>query len=257
MNSQPVSVSAPAPFLSRAVIVIPALNEARCVEGVVRSWRQRGVGSLRIVDNGSNDQTAAIAAAAGAVVLVEPQRGYGAAAWRGTRDLPAAIEWIIFGSADGSDLLDDAAEARFQAAIDAGADFVLGERVSFKESRRHLTAVQRFGNALGCVLVMLGWGRWFRDMGSLRAIRSSAFARLALKDRAFGWNVEMQVRAIESGLRIAEVPVRYYPRAAGDGKISGSPLGVVRAGWGILSMITRLWLARGPRRSSTVARASA
>lgn len=227
-------------FLAGTVVVIPALNEAPCIAGTVRYWRERGVALVRVVDNGSTDFTGVWAHAAGAEVRVEPRRGYGAAAWTGTRDLPAKIDWILFSAADGSDRLDPASAAAFQREIDAGATLVLGERVTRASSRRWLSPVQRFGNALTCCLIALAWGRRFRDMGSLRVIRREAFERLALRDRAFGWNVEMQVRALEERLRMVEVPVDYFPRAGGDSKISGSFRGVLRAGWGILAMVARL-----------------
>lgn len=227
-------------FLAATVVVIPALNEAQCIAGTVRYWRKRGVALVRVVDNGSADSTAMWACAAGAEVRVEPCRGYGAAAWTGTRGLPARIGWILFSAADGSDRLDPDSATAFQREIDAGADLVLGDRVTRASSRRWLSPVQRFGNALTCGLIALAWGRLFRDMGSLRVVRREAFDRLALRDRAFGWNVEMQVRALEEGLCISEVPVDYFPRAAGESKISGTFLGVLRAGWGILTMVARL-----------------
>jgi len=247
----PVSppATAAANFLSHSAVIIPALNEAPCVAGTVAYWRSRGAGLVRVVDNGSADATAARAFAAGAGVLHEPRRGYGAAAWTGTLALPPHIEWIVFSSADGSDRLDDPERAAFQNAIDRGADFVLGERVSLPSSRDRLTITQRFGNALCCALIALGWGRRFRDMASLRAIRRGAFERLKLADRGFGWNVEMQVRAVEHGLWIAEVPVCFHPRVAGVSKISGNLSGIVRAGWGILAMVGNLYASRAPRRT--------
>ncbi len=235
-------------FLARTAVVIPALNEAECLTDTVREWHARGAALVRVVDNGSSDATAAIARAAGADVVAEPRRGYGAAAWTGTRALPEGIEWILFSSADGSDRLDDGAAAAFQRAIDGGADLVLGERVTLAASRAWLTPTQRFGNALACALIALGWGRRFHDMASLRAIRRRTFEDLRLADRAFGWNVEMQVRAVERGVRIGEVPVQFHPRRAGDSKISGNLRGIVRAGWGILTMVGRLYLERTQRR---------
>ena len=161
--------------------------------------------------------------------------------------LPTDIEWILFSSADGSDRLDDAERMAFQAAINGGADLVLGERVSLAASRDWLTPTQRFGNAFACWLLALGWGRHFRDMASLRAIRRDSFDLLQLEDRAFGWNVEMQVRAVERGLRIAEVPVRFFPRVSGESKISGNLAGIIRAGWGILTMVVKLHAGRADR----------
>jgi len=234
-------------FLSCTAVVIPALNEAPCIEGTVAYWRGRGARLVRVVDNGSDDDTGGRALAAGADVLREPRRGYGAAAWTGTLDLPPAIEWIVFSSADGSDRLDEAEQAAFQVAIDRGADLVLGERVTAPESRRCLTPTQRFGNALCCALIALGWGRRFCDMASLRAIRRDRFEALELVDRGFGWNVEMQVRAVEHGLRIAEVSVCFHPRIAGESKISGNLAGIVLAGWGIVSMVGKLYAGRRTR----------
>jgi hypothetical protein len=84
----------------------------------------------------------------------------------------------------------------------------------------------------------------FGDVGSLRALRLDAVPRLNLADRGFGWNVEMQVRAVEAGLRIVEMPVRFRPRRAGESKISGTVMGTARAAWGILGMMFRLWRTR-------------
>ena len=240
-------------WLARAVVVIPALNEALCVAATVRHWREHGVALVRVVDNGSTDGTAAVAAAAGAEVLAEPRRGYGAAAWRGTQELPADIEWIVFSSADGSDRLDAEPAAAFHSAAIAGADLILGERVTRASSRRWLSPTQRFGNTLCCWLIALGWGRRFRDMASLRAVRRTSFEGLRLQDRGFGWNVEMQVRAMEQDRRIVEVPVAFHPRTAGESKISGNVRGILRAGWGILTMVAKLRVTRvRPVRASAV-----
>jgi hypothetical protein len=244
---------ASAPFLARTVIVIPALNEAACVADTVLYWRIRGAGLVRVVDNGSTDATARCAAEAGADVRLEPRRGYGAAAWTGTCALPASIDWILFSSADGSDRLDDAESAAFQRAIDGGAQLVLGERVTLEASRDRLTSMQRFGNTLCCELIALGWRRRFLDMASLRVLRRDAFERLALRDRGFGWNAEMQVCAVELGLPIAEVAVTFHARVAGESKISGNLAGVIRAGWGILTMIGKLYLGRPGRAAITPA----
>ena len=236
-----------APFLARTVVVIPALNEAACVAATVLYWRIRGAGVVRVVDNGSTDETAGRAAEAGADVSREPQRGYGAAAWTGTRALPASIDWILFSSADGSDRLDEVESAAFQRAIDGGALLVLGERVTQEASRSRLTPLQRFGNALCCALIGLGWRKRFLDMASLRVIRRDAFERLALRDRGFGWNAEMQVRAVELGLPMLEIPVAFHARMAGESKISGNLAGVIRAGCGILAIVGKLYLGRPGR----------
>lgn len=232
------------PFNERTVVIIPALNEAACVRETVLEWRKAGFAEVLVVDNGSSDDTVAESRAAGAMVVSEPRRGYGAAAWRGLQHVPESLEWVLFSSADGSDRLTPEDIARWQAMTDSGHDLIIGDRVSSAASRGHLKTVQSFGNRLCCVLIALGWRRRFNDMGSLRLVRLSALRTMDLQDRGFGWNVEMQVRAIERGFRIIELPVDYHPRRAGESKISGSFMGTLRAGRGILLMVAKLWLTR-------------
>ncbi len=238
------SPCATAPFLGETLVVIPALDEAASVEATVRRWLALGAARVRVVDNGSTDDTAGAARKAGAEVMAEPVRGYGAAAWRGLQDWPEDCRWVLFSSADGSDRLTADEAAAWQAAVDAGADLVLGDRTSHPASRAQLKALQRLGNAVTCAALRLGWGRRFMDMASLRLVRRETMTAMRLADRAFGWNVEMQVRALELGCRIVELPVGYHPRTAGESKISGSWRGALRAGPGILAMIARLLLWR-------------
>ncbi len=240
----PEPISAPPSFLGRTCVVIPALNEAECAGDTVRQWRALGAARLRVVDNGSTDKTAGVARAAGAEAVIEPRRGYGAAAWRGLQEWPEDCEWVLFSSADGSDRLSVEELGAWQAAVEQGADLIIGERVSLAASRAELKWIQRLGNRVTCAALALGWGRRFRDMGSLRLARRDALVALGLADRAFGWNVEMQVRALEAGWRIVELPVRYHPRAAGESKISGSWSGTLRAGRGIVRMLVLLWMLR-------------
>jgi len=229
------------------MVVVPALNEADSVAETVRQWLALGVGRVRVVDNGSTDDTALVARAAGAEVVEAVRRGYGAAAWRGLEDWPADHEWVLFSSADGSDRLSREEMMVWQDAAETGAELVLGDRVSPAASRRELKSLQRLGNWLCCVVIAAGWGRHFRDMASLRWVRRDALMRLQLVDRAFGWNVEMQVRALEHGLIVVELPVGYYPRRAGESKISGSLTGSIRAGHGILRTLGQLWLLHRQR----------
>ncbi len=240
-----------APFLGETLVVIPALDEAASVAATVRRWLALGASRVRVVDNGSADDTAIAARNAGAEVMIEPARGYGAAAWRGLQDWPADCRWVLFSSADGSDRLTADEATAWQAAVDGGADLVLGDRTVHPASRAQLKALQRLGNAVTCAALRLGWGRRFTDMASLRLVRHETMAAMRLQDRAFGWNVEMQVRALELGCQIVELPVGYHPRTAGGSKISGSWRGALRAGPGILAMLARLlWWRLGAGRRS-------
>ena len=236
------------PLPSRCAVLIPALNEAECVAETVRVWRELGFALVRVIDNGSTDTTADVARSAGADVVTEPCRGYGAAAWRGLQDLPPGIEWVLYSSADGSDAMEAHELEDWNRSALLGAEFILGDRCSDARSLDSLNPSQRWCTWIFCHVVRWAWDHQFKDVGSLRAVRVSAWPRLNLQDRAFGWNVEMQIRAIECGLRMVELPVRFRPRRAGDSKISGNWRGTLRAAWGILKLLAQLWWTRPQRK---------
>ena len=227
--------------LRQTLAIVPVLNESATIARVVRSLQAEGLQQIRVVDNGSTDGSAARAAAAGAEVLTEPVAGYGQACWRGLQDIDRHIEWILFCDGDGSDDLHRLGDL-FAAC--GQADFILGDRTATAAGRRNLTVVQRFGNWLATSLIFLGWGYRYRDLGPLRLIRRTALERLQLSDRAFGWTLEMQVRAVEEGLEICEIPVNYRHRQGGESKISGSLKGSFRAGIAILGGVARLYWRR-------------
>lgn len=224
------------------VVVIPALNEEASLPRVLRCLREAGLNRVRVVDNGSTDGTAAVAVAEGAEVILEPRRGYGQACWTGCQDLPKDVRWILFCNADGSDDL-MAVETMLTTAA-TGADLVVGSRHADDAGHDHLTVPQRFGNRLATSLIRCLWGRSCADLGPLRLISRAAFEKLMLQDRGFGWMVEMEVRSVEEELRVCELPVRNFPRLAGESKISGTLHGSVKAGWIILSTIGSLLLRR-------------
>ncbi len=210
----------------RTAILIPVLDEADALPVVLRE-----IGTeFRVIvcDNGSIDSSPAIARSLGAEVVFWPVRGYGGAVRRGMQELsknPPEIVVVLDG--DHSSFIDDL--PALLAPIQRGeADFVLGERVTLAESGA-LTPQQRWGNLLACRLIQTRTGFPYKDMGPLRAIRWEALVSLAMEDLTWGWNVEMQMKAVKIGLRIHEVPVRYRARI-GTSKISGTLAGVVRAG---------------------------
>jgi len=223
-------------------VIIPALDEEATIAGVVAALREQGLTRIRVVDNGSRDRTAAVAREAGAEVWVEPSAGYGRACWRGYQELDDAVEWVLFCDADGSDDLSDV--GRLITAAGDGADFVLGNRRARPEARAAMTPVQQWGNGLATTLIRWGWGQRYGDLGPLRLIRRSLLERIAMRDRGFGWTIEMQVRAVEAGARIVELPVGYRRRGGGRSKISGTIRGSVTAGTIILTTLARLGWAR-------------
>jgi glycosyltransferase involved in cell wall biosynthesis len=242
-------------FNSENVIaIIPVRNEAATIGAVVRTLYGQGVRQVRVVDNGSVDDSAQRAIAAGAEVMCEPIAGYGRACWTGLQALPPHIEWVLFCDGDGSDDLSCLPE--FLKSRES-VDFMLGDRRATAPGRHVMTPVQNFGNALATTLIHWGWGYRYHDLGPLRLIRRSALDAIGMCDRGFGWTVEMQVRAIEVGLKICEIPVNYRPRQGGQSKISGTLKGSLQAGTIILTTLGRLygrrlgavWAQAGVKRS--------
>jgi hypothetical protein len=227
--------------LNRVFVIIPALNEEVTIGSVIESLQSYGLTKICVVDNGSSDSTATLAQSAGAKVISEPVRGYGQACWRGYQQVPDECDWILFCDGDGSDDLSKL-PAFFIATKDA--DFILGNRRATASGRAAMTAVQNFGNWLATLLIGWGWGYWYQDLGPLRLIRRSALEKIQMRDRSFGWTVEMQAKAVEWGLKIYEIPVEYRHRQGGRSKISGTLQGSFRAGSVILGTLGSLYLQR-------------
>jgi len=226
----------------RTLAIIPALNEAETLPGVISSLKDWPLAGIRVIDNGSSDGTANMAIGTGVEVIYESIAGYGSACWRGMQNLPEEIEWLLFCDADGSD--DLRSLLPFFEAAAGGHDLVMGNRNQLPESRRSLTWPQRFGNAMAGHLINLRWGMRFRDLGPLRLIRRSGLEAMAMEDRGFGWTVEMQAKAAAMKVKTKEIPVSYFPRQGGRSKISGTLSGAFKAGSVILYTLARLWLRR-------------
>jgi glycosyltransferase involved in cell wall biosynthesis len=222
--------------------IIPAYNEAEnislVVEGLLSLRDDIGdalVEEVIVADNNSTDDTAFLASAAGAKVIHVAAQGYGSAC-------AAACEIAngeIFLFVDGDHTADLSETSKLLDAVRVGAELAIGARVH--ATRGSMTLPQRFGNALACWLIRIIWRAPVHDLGPFRAIRRNAYARIGMRDRAYGWTIEMQVRAIQLGIRTVEVPVRWLPRYAGQSKVSGTVRGVIGAGVGILSTIARFW----------------
>ena len=220
---------------SRIAVVIPAYNEADAIArviGDIPAW----VDQIVVADNASTDATATIATAAGAQVVHETEPGYGAACLAGLAAV-AAADIIVFVDGDYSDFAEDMAQL-VDPIIAGGCDMVIGSRVLGDSEPGALTPQQRFGNWLATRLIRLIWGVAYTDLGPFRAIRRVALDQLQMRDRNYGWTVEMQIRAAQVGLAVHEVPARYR-RRIGTSKISGTVTGTIRAGTKILTVIAR------------------
>lgn len=230
----------------RNALIVPALNEAPVIARTLAAIPAGLYDVVIVADNGSTDGTGDIARAHGATVVRQPERGYGAACLEALAHLPSHIDTVVFMQAD---LSEDPAEARhLLAPIEKGcADLVIGSRTRGKADKGALLPHQAFGNTVATTLIRVLYGFRYTDLGPYRAIRREALERLRLRERAYGWTVEMQVRAIEEGLRVVEVPVHYAIRAAGENKVSGNAAASLRAGARILTTVVRLKL-RGRKR---------
>jgi glycosyltransferase involved in cell wall biosynthesis len=201
-------------------VILPVLDEAAALPGVLASL-PAGFTPI-VVDNGSTDGSAGIATDLGARVVVQPQRGFGAACWAG---LNAATDDVVcFMDCDGSFAGDDLV-AVVAPLLAGDADLVLGARSYITGAWPvHARIANRF----------LAWelrrraGLSLRDLGPMRAARRESLLGLELLDRRFGWPLEMVLRAGEDGWRIREVPVSYAARV-GRSKVTGTVSGTARA----------------------------
>ena len=235
----------PANPLTVVTVVIPAYNEEASLPLVLGDLPD--VGRIIVVNNASTDATPTVASAGGAMVVDEPQRGYGAACLRGLaaiRQLVAAgekpPEVVVFLDADYSDHADLLPE--LVGPIIAGeADFVLGSRLQGRREPGAMPPQSLYGNRLACSLMRLLFAARYTDLGPFRAIDYRALCALEMCDRNFGWTVEMQIKATRAGLRSVEIAVPYR-RRVGQSKISGTLGGSIKAGAKILYTIAKYGL---------------
>jgi glycosyltransferase involved in cell wall biosynthesis len=221
-------------------VVIPALNEEQAIGNVLAAippW----VDDVVVVDNGSTDGTARVVRTRGARLVSEPERGYGAACQAGVRAL-RACDVVVFLDGDFSDRPEEM-ERLVDPIVEGRADLVIGSRVTGVRETGALSVQQRFGNWLACRLMRWFWDARYTDLGPFRAIERAALERLDMRDRSFGWTIEMQIKSVRSGLRIHEVPISYR-RRIGVSKISGTLRGTVQAGLKIMFVIFATLLGR-------------
>ncbi|MEM7137135.1 MAG: glycosyltransferase family 2 protein [Myxococcota bacterium] len=219
-------------------VVIPALNEEQALPRVIADIPRPFVRRVVVADNGSTDHTAAVAKEAGAEVVFEPERGYGAACLAALSHVaPDPPDVIVFLDGDYSDHPAELVDLVAPIAAER-ADLVVGSRVTGQRTAGALTLQQRVGNAIACRALRWLYRAEYTDLGPFRAIRWDTLCSLAMADRDFGWTVEMQIKAAKCRVRHQEVPVSYRPRI-GDSKISGTLVGSVKAGAKILWLLGR------------------
>ncbi len=220
-------------------VVIPTLNEAGSIAGVVGEIPREMVREIIVADGGSTDGTRELAQAAGARIVVPAGKGYGRACAEGAEAASPECDIIVFMDGDGADRGD--LIARLVDPIrDGTRDFVIASRTRGAREPGSMSWHQ----ILSGYLAGLGTGALYRqrytDMCAYRAIRRDRLRELGMTEMTYGWNIEMQMKAARAKLRILEIPMPYRRRSAGQSKVAGSFRGSVRAGYRIVATFLRV-----------------
>lgn len=221
-------------------VIIPAYNEESSIAHVLREIPKQLVRKVVVVNNSSTDNTRTMAEKEGAIVIDEPQRGYGAACLAGisyVKNNLSQPDVVVFIDADYSDF-PEKIEAMVAHLTQKNADLVIGNRIKELREKGSMTFPQRFGNALATRMIKWFHGYKYKDLGPFRAIRFQKLIELDMRDTNYGWTVEMQIKALKKGLRIEQMNVPYRNRI-GKSKISGTVSGSVKAGYKIIKTILK------------------
>jgi glycosyltransferase involved in cell wall biosynthesis len=209
-------------------VVIPTFNEEQAIGDVVRAVPVERVHEIIVVDNGSSDDTAQRASAAGARVIQEPRPGYGSACLAGA-NAAAEADVIVFLDGDRSD---DPKQLPAIAGpvLNNRADLVIGSRITGVLEKGAMPLHGRLGNRFIAFLLRLLYGAAITDIGSFRAIKAQTLRDLNMEQMTYGWPVEMVVKAARSGLKIQSVPINYRKRI-GESKVTGTVRGSILAAY--------------------------
>jgi len=230
--------------MSNVSVVIPALNEEEPIAGVVRECLATKIpNEIIVVDNGSTDTTAKRAGTAGARVVSAPQRGYGRACAAGVRAVSPNSDIIVFLDGDGADCPESMSQL-VDPILAGNFDFVIGSRTRGQRQPGSMNFQQVFAGRFAGWLMSILYGVRYTDMSPFRAIRRDALEKLSMKEETYGWNLEMQMKAARSELRIQEIPVNHRCRAGGVSKVSGTFRGTFIAGARIIMTFLRVAMSK-------------
>jgi glycosyltransferase involved in cell wall biosynthesis len=220
----------------KTFVIIPAYNEEESVGKVIKDIPGGLVSEIIVVDNNSADQTGKVATEAGATVLFERVKGYGAACLKGIEYLKNKdCEIVVFLDGDYSDYPEEVIYLIKPIENDM-FDFVLGSRVLGIREKGSLPFQSRIGSKIAGFFMKLFWDVKYTDLGPFRAIKYNKLIELNMKDKWFGWTVEMQIKSAKKNYRILEIPVSYRKRI-GKSKVTGTLKGTFMASVIILKTI--------------------
>ncbi|MBN3519959.1 glycosyltransferase family 2 protein [Algoriphagus lutimaris] len=222
-------------------VIIPAYNEEKSIPLVIREIPDF-VRHVVVANNNSTDGTKDAAEKEGAVVVFEPQKGYGKAcltamSWIEKQKVQPDI--VVFLDGDYSDYPEEM-KGLVEPIIANEADLVIGSRAKGQKEAGSMTLPQVFGNWLATTMMRYIQKANYSDLGPFRAIAWKKLLGLNMEDQNFGWTIEMQIKAHKKGFRYIERPVNYRKRI-GVSKVSGTVKGVIGAGYKIIWTIFKYW----------------
>lgn len=220
-------------------VIIPAFNEENAIANVIAEI-PKIVNEIIVISNNSTDNTIEVAQNAGATVLSENQKGYGFACLKGMNyvsKLEQKPDLIVFLDGDYSDFPEELTKL-VQPIIDKKVAFVIGARNKKLRENGSMTPQQIFGNWLATFLMKQFFKSKFTDLGPFRAIDYNTLVSLNMKDKTYGWTVEMQLKILKNKINYIEIPVRYKNRI-GVSKVSGTVKGSIMAGIKIIGWIVK------------------
>ncbi len=199
------------------------------------------VGEVIVADGGSTDGTVDVARSAGARVL-DAGRGYGRACAAGAAAARPECDVLAYMDGDGADCADQLPRLA-GPVLDGAQDFVIASRTRGERAPGSMNWHQVLAGAVAGRLMGMLYGVRYTDMCAFRVIRREALAGLGMAEMTYGWNIEMQMKAARSRLRILELPVPYRCRAGGQSKVAGSLRGTLRASSKIVGTFARVAVA--------------
>lgn len=222
-------------------VIIPVYNEEDSIGKVISEIPDTIVRNVVVCNNGSKDRTASVAEAHGAIVVHQPEKGYGNACLKGMEyiaNLEIKPDIIVFLDGDYSDYPSEMVDL-IKPIVTENVDMVIGSRALGEMQSGAMMPQQIFGNWLATTLIRIIYSYEFTDLGPFRAIKYPVLMDMQMEDKTFGWTVEMQVKAAKMKLKTTEVAVRYRKRI-GKSKVSGTIKGTILAGHKILWTIFKL-----------------